>query len=56
LGSEYTESPFPHGVPPVLSSTSAEYNLQEVKVRTMAQPAWNATRSVGYSRNGMEVH
>ena len=43
-------------VPPVLSSTSAEYSLQEVKGCTMAQPAWHATVSVGYSGNGMEVH
>ena len=43
-------------VPPVLSSTSAEYNLQEVEVRTMVQPAWDAAKSAGNSVDGMEVH
>jgi hypothetical protein len=43
-------------VPPVLSSTSAEYSLQEVKGCTMAQPVWHATASVLYGGNGMKVH
>ena len=43
-------------VPPVLSSTSAEYSLQEVKGCTMVQPAWHATASVSYDGNGLEVH
>ena len=58
-GSEYTEGPFPYGVPPVVSSTSAEYNLQEVKGCTMAQPAWHAAKSLQWSpssRNVVELH
>ena len=43
-------------VPPVLSSTSAEYSLQEVKGCTMAQPVWHATALVLYDWNGMKVH
>jgi hypothetical protein len=49
-------APFRMAVPPVLSSTSAEYSLQEVKGCTMFQPAWHATASVGYNGKGMEMH
>ena len=40
----------------MLSSTSAEYNLQEVKVSTMGQPARCAAKSAGNRGDGMEVH
>jgi hypothetical protein len=43
-------------VPPVLSSTSAEYSLQEVEGCTKFQPAWHATASVGYNGKRMEMH
>ena len=40
----------------MLGSTSAEYNLQEVKVSTMVQPAWCAAKLAGNGGDGMEVH
>jgi hypothetical protein len=49
-------APFRMAVPPVLSSTSAEYSLQEVKGCTMFQPAWHGTASVGYNGKRMEMH
>ena len=43
-------------VPPVLSSTSAECSLQEVKGCTMAQSVWHAAKSAGCNRDVVEVH